>query len=64
MSVVRVGRILFVRHEGIVSFQMDFSGVSCFQREVAIHQGAEPRQSPHGGIWDILANWFTTGLPL
>lgn len=52
------------KHLGIIEFKMDFSWVISFQREVTIYQGAEPCQSPHGGIWDILAKRFTTGLPL
>lgn len=47
-----------------LSFKMDFSWVISFQREVTINQGAEPCQSPHGGVGDILANRFTSSLPL
>lgn len=46
---------------------MDFSTsllFTGFQRKVTITQGAEPRQPPHGGVWDILSNWSTTCLPL
>lgn len=43
---------------------MDSSRVTSLQRKITFTQGAEPCQSPHGGIRDIPANWSTTSLPL
>lgn len=43
---------------------MDFSWVTSFQRKITVTQGAQPCQSPHGGVRDIPANWSTTWLPL